>query len=99
MLLIPYTAYTAFRMTGSSSAVNRDDPRMSPRPGSRGPRVSLRHSKEKSTERKDMDAQSIGSDSRSRSGSMSSVDSSDQLQEGRWKFEKVYSLENKMISQ
>ena len=69
-------------MTGSS-AVN--DPKMSPRPV---PRSSFRQ-KEKGLERKDMDSYSIGSDTRSRSGSLSSVDSSDLLQEGRAKFEKV----------
>ncbi|XP_068717955.1 exocyst complex component 1-like isoform X1 [Montipora capricornis] len=78
--------YTAFRMTGSS-AVN--DPKMSPRPTPR--RGSLRQ-REKAQERKDLDSYSIGSDSRSRSGSMSSVDSSDQLQEGRVKFEKVFDI-------
>ena len=73
-------------MTGSSSAVNRDDPRMSPRPTPH--KGSLRH-KEKALERKDTDSFSIGSDSRSRSGSLSSADSSDLLQEGRSKFELV----------
>ena len=75
-------------MTGSSIAVNRDDPKASPRPTPRF--VKDRGSsfrKDKSVEKKDND--SIGSDSRSRSGSMSSVDSSDQLQEGRGKFERV----------
>ena len=48
---------------------------------------SFRKGKAEPIERKDTD--SIGSDTRSRSGSMSSVDSSDQLQEGRGKFEKV----------
>ena len=76
-------------MTGSSSAVNRDEPRMSPRPT---PRKGSHRHKEKAAERKDTDSHSIGSDSRSRSGSLSSVDSSDQLQEGRSKFEKVCSL-------
>lgn len=74
-------------MTGSSSAVNRDDPRASPRPVPRMKTGSFRKGKAESVERKDTD--SIGSDTRSRSGSMSSVDSSDQLQEGRGKFEKV----------
>ena len=69
-------------MTGSP-AVN--DPKLSPRPVPRG---SFRL-KEKGMERKDIDSYSIGSDSRSRSGSLSSVDSSDLLQEGRGKFEKV----------
>ena len=73
-------------MTGSSSAVNREDPRMSPRPS---PRKGSLRPKEKAPERKDNDSLSIGSDSRSRSGSLSSMDSSDQLQEGRSKFERV----------
>ena len=73
-------------MTGSSSAVNREDPRMSPRPS---PRKGSLRPKEKAPERKDNDSLSIGSDSRSRSGSLSSTDSSDQLQEGRSKFERV----------
>ncbi|KAK2556010.1 Exocyst complex component 1 [Acropora cervicornis] len=77
--------YSAFRMTGSA-AVN--DPKMSPRPVPRG---SFRQ-KEKGMERKDIDSYSIGSDSRSRSGSLSSVDSSDLLQEGRGKFEKVFDV-------
>ncbi|XP_029188068.2 exocyst complex component 1-like isoform X2 [Acropora millepora] len=77
--------YSAFRMTGSP-AVN--DPKMSPRPVPRG---SFRQ-KEKGMERKDIDSYSIGSDSRSRSGSLSSVDSSDLLQEGRGKFEKVFDV-------
>ncbi|XP_015771492.1 PREDICTED: exocyst complex component 1-like [Acropora digitifera] len=77
--------YSAFRMTGSP-AVN--DPKMSPRPVPRG---SFRL-KEKGMERKDIDSYSIGSDSRSRSGSLSSVDSSDLLQEGRGKFEKVFDV-------
>ena len=82
------SAYSAFKMTGSSSAVNRgDDPRASPRPMHRMKTGSFRKGKAESVERKDTD--SIGSDTRSRSGSMSSVDSSDQLQEGRGKFEKV----------
>lgn len=85
-LWIPSTAYSAFKMTGSASAVN--DPKMSPRPSPR--RGSLRREKV-SVERKDTDSYSIGSDSRSRSGSMSSVDSSEQLQEGRGKFERVCS--------
>lgn len=75
-------------MTGSSSAVNRDDPRASPRPSPRMKTGSFRKGKGESVDRKDND--SIGSDTRSRSGSMSSVDSSDQLQEGRGKFEKVF---------
>ena len=75
-------------MTGSSSAVNRDDPRASPRPSPRMKTGSFRKGKGEPIERKDND--SIGSDTRSRSGSMSSVDSSDQLQEGRGKFEKVF---------
>ena len=79
-----FTAYSAFKMTGSSSGVN--DPKMSPRPSPRGKTGSFRKT-EKAPERKDTD--SIGSDTRSRSGSMSSVDSSDQLQEGRGKFERV----------
>ena len=78
--------YSAFKMTGSSSAVNREDPRMSPRPS---PRKGSFRPKEKAQERKDNDSLSIGSDSRSRSGSLSSMDSSDQLQEGRSKFERV----------
>ena len=81
------SAYTAFKMAGSSSAVNRDDPRASPRPSPRMKTGSFRKGKAEPVERKDTD--SIGSDTRSRSGSMSSVDSSDQLQEGRGKFEKV----------
>lgn len=81
--------YSAFKMTGSSSAVNRDEPRMSPRPT---PRKGSHRHKEKAAERKDTDSHSIGSDSRSRSGSLSSVDSSDQLQEGRSKFEKVFDI-------
>lgn len=81
------SAYTAFKMTGSSSAVNRDDPRASPRPSPRAKTGSFRKGKGEPIERKDTD--SIGSDTRSRSGSLSSVDSSDQLQEGRGKFEKV----------
>lgn len=75
-------------MTGSSPAVNRDDPRASPRPSHRVKTGSFRKGKGE-PERKDTD--SIGSDTRSRSGSLSSVDSSDQLQEGRGKFEKVSS--------
>ncbi|XP_020608511.1 exocyst complex component 1-like isoform X2 [Orbicella faveolata] len=82
--------YTAFKMTGSSSAVNRDDPRASPRPSPRIKTGSFRKGKGEPVERKDTD--SIGSDTRSRSGSMSSVDSSDQLQEGRGKFEKVFDI-------
>ena len=78
--------YSAFKMTGSSLAVNREDPRMSPRPS---PRKGSLRPKEKAQERKDNDSLSIGSDSRSRSGSLSSMDSSDQLQEGRSKFERV----------
>ena len=81
------SAYSAFKMTGSSSAINRDDPRASPRPSPRMKTGSFRKGKAEPIERKDTD--SIGSDTRSRSGSMSSVDSSDQLQEGRGKFEKV----------
>ena len=59
---------------------------MSPRPS---PRKGSFRPKEKAPERKDNDSLSIGSDSRSRSGSLSSMDSSDQLQEGRSKFERV----------
>ena len=84
------SAYSAFKMTGSSSAVNRDDPRASPRPSPRMKTGSFRKGKAEPIERRDTD--SIGSDTRSRSGSMSSVDSSDQLQEGRGKFEKVFYL-------
>ena len=73
-------------MTGSASAVN--DPKMSPRPSPRRRDGSLRN-RDKAPEKRDIDSHSIGSDSRSRSGSLSSVDSSDQLQEGRGKFERV----------
>jgi len=76
-------------MTGSASAVN--DPKMSPRPSPRRRDGSLRH-REKAPEKRDIDSHSIGSDSRSRSGSLSSVDSSDQLQEGRGKFERVFDI-------
>ncbi|XP_078371204.1 exocyst complex component 1-like isoform X1 [Oculina patagonica] len=82
-------SYSAFKMTGSSSAVNRDDPKASPHPSRRVKTGSFKKGKAE-PERKDTD--SIGSDTRSRSGSLSSIDSSDQLQEGRGKFEKVFDI-------
>ena len=75
-------------MTGTSTGAN--DPKMSPRPSPRVIKTGSFRKTEKATDRKDTDSiGSMGSDTRSRSGSMSSVDSSDQLLEGRGKFERV----------
>lgn len=83
--------YAAFKMTGSTTGIN--DPKMSPRPSPRGIKTGSFRKTEKALDRKDTDSiGSMGSDTRSRSGSMSSVDSSDQLQEGRGKFERVFDV-------
>lgn len=94
-------------MTGTSTGAN--DPKMSPRPTPRVIKTGSFRKTEKATDRKDTDSiGSMGSDTRSRSGSMSSVDSSDQLLEGRGKFERVcrkllrrklgYKLAHKLVS-
>ncbi|RMX37015.1 hypothetical protein pdam_00005051 [Pocillopora damicornis] len=83
--------YAAFKMTGTSTGAN--DPKMSPRPTPRVIKTGSFRKTEKATDRKDTDSiGSMGSDTRSRSGSMSSVDSSDQLLEGRGKFERVFDV-------
>ena len=82
---------STFKMTGSSSSVNRDDAslRSSPRPPHRG--GPLRDSSRKKSKDKKDDS---GSDNISRSGSFSSVDSADQTLDMRGRFDRVNCLLN-----